>query len=116
MGITTDIKSRLALIKLVNWISKYSLSYYIAVTIILIISQLDIFKENVPIEFVVNLVIAISTFTIATNVLDKILKKHRQDPKPFLYCPECPDAKMRTSGRWVCENCHKEFGEPRKEG
>ena len=78
-------------------------------------TQFDIFNENVPVEYVVRLVLGITIFTILTNIVDKILRRNKQDPKPFLYCPECPDAKMRTAGKWVCEKCHKEFSDPKKE-
>ena len=114
MGIMS-YRSHNSIGKFVNQVSKYSLVYYVIVTLILLFTQLDIFKENVPIEFVVNLVIVISSFTIATNVVDKMLRRNKQDSKPFLYCPECSDAKMRTVGKWVCERCQKEFLDPKKE-
>ena len=114
MDVMTNIDRYTTFGRFVNRISKYSPVYYTIVIIILSLSQLDIFKENVPIEFVVNLVIGTSAFVIATNALDKVLRKNKQDPKPFLYCPECDDAKMRTVGKWICENCGKEFGKPRR--
>lgn len=77
--------------------------------------QLDVFKENVPKKDITDGIIVLLIFTISSSILDKILKKKRKDSKPFLYCPECDDAKMKTSGTWICEKCHKEFGEPRKE-
>ena len=100
--------------RFVNRSSKYSPVYHATVVIILFLSQLDIFKEDVPIELAVSLVIGTSVFVIVTNALDKVLRKSRHDSKPFLYCPECDDAKMRTAGKWICENCGKEFGKPRR--
>ena len=97
----------------VNRISKYASVYHVIVIIILFLSQLDIFNENVPIWFVVDLVIGMSIFIVSTNILDKVLRKNRQDSKPFLYCPECDNAKMRTAGKWICEECGKDFGKPR---
>ena len=101
--------------KFTNRVSEYSSAYYIIIVFILVFAQFDIFKENVPIDHVINLVIVISLFTICSNMLNKALRRDKQDSKPFLYCPECPDAKMRTAGKWVCENCHKEFSDPKKE-
>ncbi|MGI0072417.1 MAG: hypothetical protein ACREA3_01220 [Nitrosotalea sp.] len=103
------------LIGFVDWISKYSLVYYIIITFVLFVVQLDVFKDNVPTKNITNLLVALLIFTISSSMLDKILKKKIKDSKPFLYCPECVDAKMKTSGTWICEKCHKEFGQPRKE-
>lgn len=114
VGVMTDDQNT-KLVRFINRMSKYSPAYYASVIVILISVQLDVFKESVPLEFIINSVIVISTFTIGTNVVDKILKRNRQDSRPFLYCPECPNAKMRTPGKWICEQCHKEFGEPRRD-
>ena len=54
-------------------------------------------------------------FTFTTNIIDKILKKTQKDGRPYLPCPECPDAKMRTKGEFICENCNGVFGKPRSE-
>ena len=103
------------LIGFVDWISKYSLVYYIMITFVLLVIQLDVFKDSVPRKYITDGIVVLLIFTISSNILDKILKKNRKDPKPFLFCPECDNAKMRTSGTWICEKCNKEFGQPRKE-
>ena len=103
------------IIRLVDKISQYSLMYYLIIIISLIVLQLDIFKEIVPIEHIINAIIALTTFTFSTNLIDKLLKRRKPDPRPFLYCPECEDARMRTSGKWICEKCKKIFSDPKKE-
>ena len=103
------------IIRLVDKISPYSLMYYLIIIVSLIVLQLDIFKETVPIEYIINTIIALATFTFSTNLIDKLLKRRKPNHKPFLYCPECEDAKMRTSGEWVCEKCEKTFSDPKKE-
>jgi len=100
--------------RVIHKISKYSLIFYVIVIVLLIIFQLDVFKENVPKSYIINGIIVISIFALGTNMADKAIKK-KNDPKPFLFCPECPDAKMRATGKWICENCKQEFGKPRTE-
>jgi len=111
----TENKFQESLIGFVDWISKYSLAYYMILTFVLFVIQLDVFKDTVPKEYIINIIIALLAFTISSSILDKILKKKVKETKPFLYCPECDNAKMRTSGTWICENCHQVFGQPRKE-
>ena len=98
----------------IHKISKYSMVFYVIVIISLIIFQLDIFKENFPKSYIINGIIVIAMLALGTNAMDKMMRK-KADHKPFLYCPECPDAKMRPTGKWVCEQCKQEFGKPRTE-
>lgn len=111
----TENKVQVAIIRFIDWVSKYSLAYYVIITIGLIVVQFDIFNEKIPRDYLINGLIVIASITISSNISDKILKKSRKDPKPFLYCPECVDAKMKTTGTWVCERCHQTFGEPKRE-
>ena len=97
----------------IHKLSKYSPVFYIVVILSLITFQLDIFKDNVPKEYIIDSIIVISVFALGSIAVDKLLSK--KDPKPFIYCPECDDAKMRPTGMWVCENCKQEFGKPRKD-
>lgn len=68
MGIMTNNQNT-KFVRFINLIRKYSPAYYASVIVILISMQLDIFKESVPIEFIINVVVAISAFTIGTNVV-----------------------------------------------
>ena len=111
----TNRKFQNLIIRLIDKISQYSLAYHLILIVSLIVLQLDIFKEKVPIEYVVNAIIVLATFTFSTILIDKILKRKKPDPRPFLYCPECEDAKMRTRGQWICEKCEKTFSDPKKE-
>ena len=99
----------------VHRISKHAPTFYIVIIIALVIFQFDIFKDNFPKEYIIDGIIVVATLMLSSIAVDKIISKNIQDPKPFLYCPECADAKMRTTGEWICENCHKVFGEPKKE-
>ena len=103
------------MIKLSNKLNKFTLVYQLVLVIILISIQLNIFNENIPIEYIIDFFIVIFAYPILTNVVNKILKRDKQDAKPFLYCPECSDAKMRTSGAWICEKCGKTFSKPKKD-
>ena len=95
--------------------SNYSYIFYIIVLVSLILVQLDLFKETVPKDYIVNFIIVIASFALSVNFLDRIMhRKDRESKKPYLICPEC-DGEMKTSGKWICENCHKEFGEPKKD-
>ena len=98
----------------VHKISQYSLIFYIATILALIVFQLDVFKDNVPKSYIINGVIVITVFAVGTNMVDRVMRR-KGDSKPFLYCPECEDAKMRPTGRWICEKCGQEFGGPRTE-
>ena len=100
--------------KIIHKISKHSPIFYVIVIILLIVFQLDIFKENVPKEYIINGIIVISMFALASNAIDKAIRK-KDEPKPYLFCPECNDAKMRPTGKWICEECHQEFGKPKIE-
>jgi len=100
--------------RIIHRISRHSPIFYVIVIILLIIFQLDIFKENVPTEYIINGIIVISMFALASNAIDKAIRK-KDDPKPYLFCPECPNAKMRPTGKWICEKCHQEFGKPKTE-
>lgn len=51
----------------------------------------------------------ISTFALGSIALDKVISKKIPKSKPYLRCPEYYDAKMKTAGKWVCENCNKSF-------
>jgi len=110
-----EIPSKQKIRDFVHKISKYSSIFYIVVVVSLVIFQFDIFKETFPKEYIIDGIIVIATFTIGSIAVDKIISRNIKDPKPFLYCPECEDAKMRTTGKWICEKCEKVFGEPRKE-
>ena len=95
--------------------SEYSYIFYIIVLASLLMIQFDLFKDTLPKDYIVNFIVVIASFALGVNFLDRIM--HRKDPKskkPYLVCPEC-EGTMKTSGKWVCENCHKEFGEPKKE-
>ena len=104
-----------AAIIFIKKISKYSTAYYLIIIILLNLPHLDIFKDNVSIDYIINGVIFLASFTFTTNIIDKILKKTQKDGRPYLPCPECQDAKMRTNGEFSCENCGKIFGERKKE-
>ena len=111
----SENKVQVALIRFVDWVSKYSLAYYVIITVGLFVVQFDIFNEKIPRGYLINGMIVIASITITSNISDKVLKRSRKDPKPFLYCPECGDAKMTTSGTWECGRCHKTFGEPKRD-
>ena len=87
--------------------------FYIGICVFLVSYQLQIFKDTIPFEYVVDSVITIIAFTIITSVIDKKLKKTRKEKKAFIYCPECDDAKMRTNGLWICEKCNGKFRKPK---
>ena len=107
-----ESKSEQKIREIIHKISRHSPIFYVAVIILLTVFQLDIFKNNVPKDYIINGVLIVSMFALVSNALDKVIRK-KQDAKPFLYCPECPNAKMHTTGKWVCEECHKEFAHPK---
>jgi len=110
-----DIPLKQKIRDFVHKIGKYAPIFYITVLFSLLTFQLDIFKESFPKDYIIDVIIAISIFMFGSIALDKIISRNVNDPKPYLYCPECEDAKMRATGKWVCEKCHQEFGEPKKE-
>ncbi len=110
-----ESKSERKIREIIHKISRHSPIFYVAVILLLIVFQLDIFKNNVPKDYILNGVLVVSMFALGSNALDKALRK-KEDKKPFLYCPECPNAKMHTTGKWICEKCNKEFSHPKTEG
>jgi len=115
VGIMDEKPRSESLIKrIIHKISKHSPIFYVMVIILLTVFQFDIFKDNVPKEYIINGIIVIAIFALASNAIDKAIRK-KDDPKPYLFCPECPNAKMRPTGKWICEECHQEFGKPRTE-
>ena len=109
---SAESKSERQMCEIIHKISKHSPIFYVIVIILLIVLQFDVFKDNVPKEYTINGVLVISMFAWGTNAIDRAIKK-KDTPKPYLYCPECPNAKMKTTGKWVCEECHQEFGKPK---
>ncbi len=110
-----DIPLKQKIRDFVHKISKYAPIFYIAVVFSLLIFQQDVFKESFPKEYIIDAIIAISSFMFGSIALDRIISRNIKDPKPYLYCPECEDAKMRTTGEWICEKCEKVWSEPKKE-
>ena len=108
----TDFRSERKTCEIIHKISKRSPIFYLIVIILLTIFQFDVFKDNVPKEYIIDGVLVVSIFALVTNAVDRAIKK-KDASKPYLYCPECPDAKMRTTGKWTCEKCHQEFGKPK---
>ena len=111
----TTEKFQKFILKLLDLAKRYSPFYYVMIMASLLFLQLDIFKENIPTGFIINGIIVIVIFTLSTNIVDKIIKKKNLDSRPYLFCPQCINAKMRTTGKWECEECHKMFSDPKKE-
>ena len=61
--------------RMIHRISKHSPIFYVIVIFLLIVFQLDIFKDNVPKEYIINGIIVISMFALATNAVDKAIRK-----------------------------------------
>ena len=87
-------------------LSKYSVLFHIAVIVTLSFFQLDIFKDDFPKEYIVSVIIGISSFALGSNALDKIISKKTPKLKPYVKCPLCP-GKMNPTGDWICEECNK---------
>ena len=109
---TKESKTSNFVTRSIHQISRYSQIFYAVVIALLLTFQLDIFKDNVPQFYIINIITVLAMLALGTTYIDKILRK-KNDSKPFLYCPECPNAKMRTSGKWICEECKQEFGKPK---
>ena len=89
--------------RIIDGLRRYSSVYYLISLILLIIFQIDIFKENVPKEIIINCVIVLVSVTLSTTLIDKIIKKRDGPVIPFIPCSMCNYGKMKQFGDNVTE-------------
>ncbi len=74
----------------------------------MIMIQLDVFNEKIPIGYLNNTVLVFAIIVLSTHAVDRIRGTNKRDARPFVYCPVCADAKM-MSEKWTCERCGGTF-------
>ena len=99
--------------RIIDRLRRYSSVYYLISLISLIIFQIDIFKENVPKEIIINCVIVLVSVTLSTTLIDKIIKKRDGPVIPFIPCSMCDYGKMKQFGDYTCNICKYKLVAPK---
>ena len=92
--------------------SRYSPLFYGIMLVLLIIIQVDLFKDGIVNDWAINAIIILVAIPLGAFFIEKIPNKNKQIPQPFSFCPDC-SSKMEALGGWKCIKCKGVFKKPK---
>ncbi len=80
--------------------------------ILLIIIQIDLFKDGIVTDWAINAIIILVAIPLGAFFVEKTFNKNKAIPQPFSFCPDC-SGKMEALGGWKCTDCKGVFKKPK---